>query len=149
MSVKGPPHRVLTLGYEKRSLRDVLAILGERGVRQLVDVRQRAASRKPGFAKSQLAASLARQGIAYVHMPSLGCSRLLREFKRGGGSTDQYVAGYRAELAEHEASLRRLVTLCRTTPSAVLCMERRLRDCHRQVLAEELGRAGFVVEDVP
>ena len=48
-----------TIGYEKRSIDDLLWVLRARGVDCVVDVRLKPWSRRPGFSKTKLAASLA------------------------------------------------------------------------------------------
>lgn len=137
---------VLLLGYEGRSLEALLALLRERRVELVVDVRERAASRKPGFAGPELQAALAGAGIAYEHRPELGCTRELREFLRGGGDRGEYAARYAALLAARPGAVEGLVGLVRGRRAALLCTERRLEACHRQVLAGELARAGLAVE---
>ena len=50
----------------------MLAELKRAKVKLLVDTRAVAASRRPGFSKRQLAASLDEAGIAYLHLQKLG-----------------------------------------------------------------------------
>ena len=54
------------------------------GVKLLVDVRAVAASRRPGFSKTQLAAGLDERGIGYVHLRDLGTPKEGRDAARGG-----------------------------------------------------------------
>src|SRR5258708_20117744 len=61
-----------TIGYEKARLADVVATLAAAGVATLIDVRDRPISRRPGFSKRQLAASLEEAGIRYVGLRPLG-----------------------------------------------------------------------------
>src|SRR5215218_1468431 len=66
-----PP--VFTAGHSTRPIEELLALLAERGVRTLVDVRRFPGSRRhPQFSRDALAASLAGAGIQYVHEPGLG-----------------------------------------------------------------------------
>jgi len=62
----------------------VLDELEGAGVKLLVDVRAVAASRRPGFSKSQLAAGLDERGISYLHLRGLGTPKEGREAARGG-----------------------------------------------------------------
>ena len=49
-----------TLGYEKRTLREFIAILTEAEIEILVDVRETAWSHKPGFSKGLFRSALKR-----------------------------------------------------------------------------------------
>ena len=61
-----------TIGYEAATQDAVIDRLKAAGVEMLVDVRAVAASRRAGFSKTVLAASLAEAGIGYVHLRQLG-----------------------------------------------------------------------------
>ena len=60
-----------TIGYEGATLDAVVAALQQAGVETLVDVRAVARSRRPGFAKTRLAAGMDAGGIGYVHLRGL------------------------------------------------------------------------------
>ena len=64
--------KLATIGYERQTLPEVIARLKKARVEIVVDVRAVAASRRPGFSKTMLAASLAEHGIDYVHLRQLG-----------------------------------------------------------------------------
>lgn len=68
--MRGP--RLYTIGYEKARLADVIAALAAARVAVLIDVRDRPISRRPGFSKRQLAASVEEAGIRYLHFQALG-----------------------------------------------------------------------------
>lgn len=75
---------VIGVGYEGRSVEDLVSLVTEAGVTVLVDVRLNAISRKPGLSKSRLAARLGEVGIRYEHVPALGNPKENREaFRRG------------------------------------------------------------------
>ena len=63
---------LFTIGYEQAMPAAVLNELKRAKVDLLVDTRAVAASRRPGFSKRQLAASLDEAGIAYMHLQKLG-----------------------------------------------------------------------------
>ena len=65
-------HRVHTIGYENTTVARFLDTLREAKVETVVDVRAVAGSRRPGFAKTNLAASLSEAGITYLHLRGLG-----------------------------------------------------------------------------
>lgn len=65
--------RVLsTIGYRSATLPEVIAKLKAAGVAVVIDVRAVAASRRAGFSKTMLRASLEAEGIGYEHLRSLG-----------------------------------------------------------------------------
>ena len=52
-----------TVGYEGRTLPQFVRLLREHGITRLVDVRERPASRKPGFSALPLLDALRKVGI--------------------------------------------------------------------------------------
>src|SRR5215210_1925279 len=82
MTVKKPP--LFTIGYEQTPQANVLNTLAEAKVDLLVDVRAVSASRRPGFSKRQLAASLDEKQIGYLHLRSLGTPAEGRQAARSG-----------------------------------------------------------------
>jgi uncharacterized protein (DUF488 family) len=67
-----------TIGYEAATLPELIAKLQATGVKVVVDVRAVASSRRAGFSKTMLCASLAAEGISYEHLRSLGTPKLGR-----------------------------------------------------------------------
>ncbi len=76
--------KLFTIGYEQTPSSAVLDELQRAEVKLLVDVRAVAASRRPGFSKTQLAAGLDERGIAYLHLRGLGTPKEGREAARSG-----------------------------------------------------------------
>jgi uncharacterized protein (DUF488 family) len=66
------PRPLFTIGYEQAKPAAVLDELKREKIELLVDTRAVAASRRPGFSKRQLAASLEDAGIGYPHLQKLG-----------------------------------------------------------------------------
>lgn len=65
-------HPLFTIGYEQAKPAAVLDELRRARIELLIDTRAVAASRRPGFSKRQLSASLDDAGIGYVHLQKLG-----------------------------------------------------------------------------
>jgi len=134
LSSVSPRREVVTIGYEGRTIDDVLARLVDLGVTLVADVRMTPTSRAPGFSKNRLRARLAERGIAYEHLPGLGNPKANRRPFRSGSP-----ASRRAYLDAVEASgledLRRLEALVRDERVALLCFERRHAECHRSSVA--------------
>src|SRR5690348_16573392 len=63
---------LFTIGYEQAKPAAVMNELKDAKIDLLVDTRAVAASRRPGFSKRQLAATLDDNGIGYLHLQKLG-----------------------------------------------------------------------------
>ncbi|CAL76683.1 conserved hypothetical protein (DUF1130) [Bradyrhizobium sp. ORS 278] len=129
---------LFTIGYEHTPAKAVLDELQSAGVKLLVDVRAVAASRRPGFSKSQLAAGLDERGIAYVHLRGLGTPKEGREAARSG-HYDTLHKIYSAHLKTTQAKeqMDELASLVKSAgPVCLLCYERDHAHCHRQWIAE-------------
>ncbi len=138
---------IYTIGYEATTMADFLAALTRAGVRQVIDVRALPLSRRPGFSKSSLAASLAEAGIGYVHLKALGTPKRGRDAaKKGDVATLRAVYDDQLELPEAQAAAARMLELAAETPSALLCYERDPCHCHRTLLLEAVGQGAEVVD---
>lgn len=127
--------RVFTIGYEGATVDEVLAALTEAGVEQVADIRAIAASRRPGFAKSALAANLATRGIGYRHLRALGTPKEGREAAREGDqATLARVYAGQLELPQAQAEVQMLQDMVTERPTALLCFERDPAACHRSLL---------------
>jgi uncharacterized protein (DUF488 family) len=134
------PLELATIGYEGRLPDELVAVLRAAGVTRLIDIRERASSRKPGFSKTALAAALAAGGIEYVHHRDAG-----NPFRR----IPDWAAPYRDHLARHPAIVDQVIELARARPSAILCVERAAAECHRRVLAEAIqNRVDATIRDL-
>jgi uncharacterized protein (DUF488 family) len=131
-----------TIGYEGASLGEVIRRLTDAGVRLVIDVRAVAASRRPGFSKTILSASLAEAGIDYRHLRALGTPKLGREAARAG-RIDEMRAIFEAHLEEPraQAQLAQATETAAETPSALLCFEAEASRCHRAIVAQRISAA--------
>jgi uncharacterized protein (DUF488 family) len=75
---------LFTIGYEGTNLERVLSTLRDAGVTHLVDIRAVPQSRKPGFSKRMLAASVEAAGMRYTHLRGLGTPKAGRDAVRHG-----------------------------------------------------------------
>jgi uncharacterized protein (DUF488 family) len=138
--------KLFTIGYEQTPQQAVLDELEGAGVKLLVDVRAVTSSRRPGFSKNQLAASLDERGIAYIHLKGLGTPKEGRLAARSG-NYDALKRIFSAHLKRPEArqQLDELAALVRQTgPVCLLCYERDHRHCHRQVIARIIAQRDHV-----
>jgi len=131
-----------TVGYERRTVDELITTLTRAAVEVLVDVRLTPLSRKPGLSKNHIATRLGAAGIDYLHLPQLGNPRDNRDgFRRGD---DAAVAKYRDVLRtpDGQAALDQLLRLATRRRVAVMCFEREEAECHRSVVADALVEAG-------
>src|ERR1041385_1709025 len=80
--------RIFTIGYEDTTVPEFVAALQKAGVERVIDVRALPLSRRPGFSKSPLKASLEESGIEYLHLKALGTPAEGRAAARAGRYDD-------------------------------------------------------------
>lgn len=138
--------QILTIGYQQAAQPALIEMLRQNGVQLLADVRARANSRKPGFSKSNLAASVEEAGIAYRHFRDLGTPPDGRAAaRRGDVETLRRVYSGQQELPEALAAMAELRALAMERRTCLLCYCREASKCHRSLLVEA-AFAGFEVE---
>lgn len=132
-------HPLSTIGYERQTQAQVIDRLTAAGIDTLIDVRAVASSRRAGFSKSLLAASLAEAGIEYVHLRQLGTPKAGRDAARHGriGEMTAIFEGHLAEPAA-QIELSRAETMARDRKVALLCFEHEAACCHRRIVADRL-----------
>ena len=138
---------LFTIGYEKRSLADLLTHLKAVGVVTLIDVRDLPLSRRPGFSKRQLAAGLEEVGVRYVHMKPLGTPKEGRVANHAG-DWPKFWDIVNTQLARPEADLamQQAAAIAGAGPTCLLCYEANHLICHRLTVAEKLrDRFGFEI----
>jgi uncharacterized protein (DUF488 family) len=149
------------VGVYQSGLDDFLDKLTRRRVAMLVDVRQRRGvrGREHAWANSRrLQAALAQAGIAYRHVPDLAPTTELRQLQYREDDRLKVGKRSRVELADvyrrrylHEVldqvDLRAfLESLPDDATSALLCVERDARACHRSLIAARLqAQYGVVI----
>lgn len=128
-----------TVGYEAATQEQLIDRLKRAGVEVLIDVRAVAASRRAGFSKGVLAASLQAEGIDYVHLRQLGTPKPGRDAARAGRIAEMHVI-YEDHLREPAAQfeLAKAVEIAGARKAALLCYEADVHHCHREIVAERL-----------
>ena|SRR5438105_6767419 len=142
---------LFTIGYEQAKPAAVLNELKRAKIELLADIRAVAASRRPGFSKRQLAASLDAAGIGYIHLQKLGTPAEGRAAARGG-DTDALWRIYDKHIktAQAQAALDELIALIKSGKRvALLCYCRDPKTCHRSRIAANVKKRMQVkVEDL-
>ncbi len=139
-----------TIGYERATQDQLIERLKRAGVEVLLDVRAVAASRRAGFSKRVLAASLEAAGIDYLHLRQLGTPKPGRDAARHGRVGEMH-AIYEAHLKEPAAQLElaKACAIAAERKAALLCYEADVRCCHREIVAEGIRDAlGCAVENL-
>ena len=143
--VSASPLRFFTIGYGGRAPDEFAGLLVRHGVRSVADVRIRPDRASMGaYVKARSADKgierlLGDRGIAYASILELG--NLFKDL-------DDWRPSYRA-LFERAGDLLvgRLEAL--PAPFCLLCAEKRVADCHRQVIADFLvATRGWTVEHI-
>ncbi|WP_215906457.1 DUF488 family protein [Phenylobacterium glaciei] len=146
-----PSHIPLaTIGYESQTQDAVIARLKAAKVAVLIDVRAVAASRRAGFSKTLLAASLVEAGIEYLHLRQLGTPKPGREAARKGriGEMTEIFEAHMAEPAA-QLELARATAIAADRKTALLCYEADHCGCHRKILAEAIAETlGCEIENL-
>ena len=134
-----------TIGYEKKTIEQLIELLKRAKVKTLVDVRKNPVSQyKPDFNKGKLEVTLQKQDIAYVHHPELGVPSEIRRKLGETGDYDWFFKKYDESVIpklDEEVDLETL-----NYPIAIMCVELDPTKCHRHRIAlalEERGLRGY------
>ena len=130
---------LFTIGYEQSTQAAVIAALRDAGVAHLLDVRAVPQSRKPGFSRRLLCASVEAAGMRYTHLRGLGTPKAGRDAVRHGRPAEMHRI-FRAHMTDPAAQsdLARAAELAAAEPVCLLCFERDPATCHRTIVAEML-----------
>jgi len=131
-----------TLGYEGLDIDAFLGRVKEAGIKTIVDVRELPLSRKRGFSKTVFGEALAREHVAYLHAPTLGCPKEIRNRYRANGDWGAYTKAFLGYIATQDASVGELVKLSRATTACLVCFEADFTMCHRTFVARAARKLG-------
>lgn len=142
--------KLFTIGYEGATMDEFLAALKAAGVERVIDVRALPLSRRPGFSKTPLRASLAEAGIDYVHLRALGTPTEGRAAARAGRQADlERIYDAQLSLPEAMVQAEQMKDLAAERPSALLCFERDPKHCHRTLLWKDAMPNAEIVDLTP
>jgi uncharacterized protein (DUF488 family) len=143
--------RLWTIGHSTRSIGDFIEALKSQKIKTLVDVRSFPGSRRyPQFNKARLDASLADEGITYLHMPDLGGRRAARKDSRNTGLRNEGFRGYAdyMETEDFREGIERLLEIASRGRTAIMCAEAVWWRCHRSLISDFLKSRGVEVSHI-
>jgi uncharacterized protein (DUF488 family) len=145
---EGGEPAIWTIGHSTRTLEELIGLLGEHGVKTLVDVRHYPGSRRvPQFNREALEAGLGESGIGYVHLVDLGGRRRARPDSRNTAWRNEAFRGYAdyMETPEFDVALGRLMEIAAAGRTAIMCAEGVWWRCHRGLISDALKARGWHV----
>ncbi len=136
---------VWTIGHSTRSAQEFRAVLHAYEIELLADVRRFPASRRlPQFASATVQADVARDGLSYRWIPSLGGRRRPDPESINLAWRHASFRAYADHLASEEFAdgLTELLMLANGLRTAVMCAELLWWRCHRRLIADVLVAIG-------
>ncbi len=126
-----------TIGYEGRSLDELIAILRAARVDLVIDIRDLPLSRRRGFSKTPLGTALGAAGITYVHLRVAG-----NPYRREKDvlPRPRLLAKYARHLRRTPDVVAAVASTARQRRAALLCYEHDPASCHRSLLAPAVAR---------
>jgi uncharacterized protein (DUF488 family) len=136
---------IWTIGYEHVGQGELIRMLTDAGIDIVLDVRELPNSRRAGFSKRQLQASLEEAGIAYRHLKQLGTPKAGRDANRKGDweAFDAILKGA-LDRPEAELALLEVAAIASEKRACLLCLETDWRRCHRAEIVRRLAASGRV-----
>lgn len=131
-----------TFGYEGLEIEAFIERLVQARVQLIVDVRELPLSRKKGFSKTAFREALAAAGIAYEHLPALGCPKPVRNRYKADGDWQAYTKGFHAHLATQQFEIANLTLMTLAQTACLVCFEADFGYCHRTYVARAAHLAG-------
>lgn len=129
-----------TTGYEGELIDQWVEKLRDAGVTVLVDIRERAISRKKGFSKTALRNQLEANDISYLHYRDLGSPSEIRKKLMRDKDYISFFEQYNQHLNDQEEKLRELATILEHEKACLMCFEKNHRQCHRSAVVERLEK---------
>jgi uncharacterized protein (DUF488 family) len=139
--------RLYTIGFTKKNAERFFTLLGDAGVKRVLDVRFNNVSQLAGFAKKDDLAYFLRaiHGIDYRHLTDLAPTQeLLDAYKKAKGDWGQYEG--RLLKLMRERRIEENPERALFDGGCLLCSEDEPHHCHRRLVAEYLAEKWGGVE---
>lgn len=128
---------IVSVGYERRTIENLVEVLAHKHVGKLLDVREAPMSRRKDFNKKALQATLEEAGIEYRHLRTAG-----NPHRKETTDVERCLRLYQDYLSRHPEVLDIVAEELNDGPVAFLCYERLHGSCHRSVLLRSLSERG-------
>lgn len=130
---------IATIGYEGAKLDHFLGTLEAAGIEVVIDIRERAQSRRKGFSKTALSEALSSGDIEYKHLRDLGDPKEGRDAaRRGDWEKFREVFDQVIKSEPAQAALDEIEQLAGQRKICLLCYERDYTTCHRKIVSDIL-----------
>jgi uncharacterized protein (DUF488 family) len=139
------PITIWTIGHSTRTAAEFQGLLLAHQIKTLVDVRTYPVSRRlPHFSQKQLSEDLARIGLEYRHLPSLGGMRKPSAKSKNNAWQNASFRGYADHMETDTFSngISEFLKIARISPTAFMCAESLWWKCHRSLIADYLKSKG-------
>ncbi|MED0670392.1 DUF488 domain-containing protein [Aneurinibacillus aneurinilyticus] len=130
--------QLFTTGYEGETIDQWISKLKLAGVTVLVDIRERALSRKKGFSKTALKEHLEGNNIRYIHLKNLGSPSEIRKQLMESKDYPTFFEKYNEYLENQKDTLELLVHELKEEKPCLMCFEKNHRQCHRHAVVKRL-----------
>ena len=131
---------IYSIGFTKKTAEQFFGVLGNAGIRRLLDVRLKNASQLAGFTKREDLEYFLRVICAaeYRHEPQLAPTKeMLDDYKKRKGSWEEYERRFFALMADRKVE-ENLDPAIFAVPTVLLCSEPKPDHCHRRLVLEYL-----------
>jgi uncharacterized protein (DUF488 family) len=129
---------IFTIGYEGETIEQWIERLSNADITVLIDIREKAISRKKGFSKTALKEHLEKNNIKYIHYRNLGSPSEIRKQLMEDNDYITFFDEYDKYLLEQEDSLKEIVDIFKDGRPCLMCFEKNHRQCHRNSVAKRL-----------
>lgn len=131
---------LFTIGYEHKSIDKYLHQLIENNIHTLIDVRANSYSMKREFMGKNLALQCKLLNIEYIHLPEVG---IPTEYRKKSTNKAELFQIYKEDLLpQHKGRIGEIIKLVDERKRVALtCFEAEHKECHRNVLAEEIRKS--------
>lgn len=129
--------KIYTIGYEGKSIDELIQILHRNNIKTLVDIRNNPFSYKYLYSKDELKKVLPKFNIKYIHYQTLGIEGNIRNSENIDTETMWNL--YKSKLNNHKLTeLSELKTLIQEDTVCLMCFESNHTQCHRHILSKDL-----------
>jgi len=123
---------IYTIGYQNVPIDKFIELLSDKGIKVVLDVRNKPFSYKFGFSKYWLEKFLPKSNIQYINIPNLGIPARYRNGMNGNRLWKKYKEILDCNLNFVEDAIQ----IIQNNPTALMCFEANPDSCHRSILSQ-------------